>query len=86
MPDKLVVALIVIITIAGHVWIFRWVKFKMDEGIILKFLKDNKDPDYHSTEAISSNTKIKIKRVSIVSNKSKNIIKHPSEKSSWYIN
>lgn len=40
MFEIVVIALVVIITVIAHVWLYRWVKFKMDEGVLLKHLQD----------------------------------------------
>lgn len=36
----MIVALVVIIAVAAHVVLYRWVKFKIQEGVILQFLRD----------------------------------------------
>tara|TARA_R110002094_G_scaffold56240_7_gene67251 strand:- start:192 stop:473 length:282 start_codon:yes stop_codon:yes gene_type:complete len=40
MDAKVIVALVVIIAVAAHVVLYRWVKFKIQEGVILQFLRD----------------------------------------------
>ena len=37
MDAKIIVALVVIIAVAAHVVLYRWVKFKIQEGVILQW-------------------------------------------------
>jgi hypothetical protein len=57
------------IRVGGH----RWVKFKIDEGVILQFLRDAGEggaPDHHHANAIAAHTEISAKRVAVVCQKS----------------
>jgi hypothetical protein len=38
--DYLIVGLVSVIALAAHVALFRWVRFKVDEGVICKYLED----------------------------------------------
>ena len=40
MQSEIIVALVVFVAIAAHVALYRWVKFKIQEGVILQFLRD----------------------------------------------
>jgi Sec7-like guanine-nucleotide exchange factor len=84
--DQIIIGIVVIVTLGGHWWLFQWVKFKMDEGVIMKFLQESDDHNSCVTEVISSNTSIAIERVSIVCNKSKVIKKNANENESWRLN
>lgn len=83
MPDKMLIAFIVVIVIVAHVWLYKWVKFKIDEGVILKFLQELKAQRWCRSEAISSSTRIPVDRVAAVCRKSNNIEGHASEKGCW---
>ena len=72
-----VLALVVIVTIAAHVWIYRWVRFKMDEGVVLRELRDaGPAPDDcgQSTEAIARRADLRPARVGAVCRRSKDIV------------
>lgn len=74
--DKLIIALVVVIAAAAHVAIYRWVKFKMDEGVVLQFMRDANGeglPNCHSVDAIASHTGIAAKRITLVCSKSRDI-------------
>jgi hypothetical protein len=83
MLEYIVLALVVVMVIAAHIWLYRWVKFKIDEGTILKFLEETKDYPCSSSEAISAKTGIAVARVSAVSSKSNSIRKDAKEKEAW---
>ncbi len=40
MESQLVIALVVLVAVAAHLALYRWVKFKIQEGVILQFLRD----------------------------------------------
>jgi hypothetical protein len=84
MKEYIVIALVVVVVIAAHVWLYKWVKFKIDEGVILKFLQQE-GIKYFSTQAISSSTKITTGRVSTVCSKSKAIKQNTMEMESWCV-
>jgi len=66
--EKLVIAAVVIVTIAAHVWLYRWVKYKIDEGLILKFLQDS-EPGCGNPlgfDLISTATRLTARRVEAV--------------------
>lgn len=88
MGDKIIIGIVVMVVVVAHGWLFKWIKLKMDEGTIMKFLQESCDQKYSSSEIISSNTNIKISRVTRVCSKSKTIKRHtftnnPKEKESW---
>ena len=74
------------VVLGAHWWLYQWVKFKVDEATIMKFLQKSDDNNYCDAEVISSNTSIAIKRVSIVCSKSKIIKKNDNENESWRLN
>ncbi|WP_286977220.1 hypothetical protein [Pseudomonas sp.] len=40
MEAKVIIAIVVIVALIGHYWLYKWIKFKIDEGMVLKFLRD----------------------------------------------
>lgn len=42
MKSEFVVALVVVVTVAAHIALYRWVRFKIHEGVILKFLREGR--------------------------------------------
>jgi hypothetical protein len=75
MESQLVVALVVLVAGAAHVALYRWIKFKIHEGVILQFLRD--------AEAIAAHTRISTKRVAAVCRKSTEIAPDSQVKDSW---
>lgn len=45
MEQKIILACVIVISLIAHVWIYRWIKFKMDEGAVIRYLKDIKVED-----------------------------------------
>lgn len=83
MPDKLVIALVVVTVIAAHLWLYHWVKFKMDEGVILQFLRDGSDSPSCSSEAIAAHTGVAVDRVAAVCGRSKGIESIAQGQDAW---
>ena len=73
MGEKIVIGIVVIVVIVAHGWIFIWVRFKIDEGAILKYLQAHEGQQYPGSEVIASNTNLTNKRVCIVCRKSKEL-------------
>lgn len=88
MSDQLIIVLVVTIVVAAHLWLFLWIKFKMDEGIILKHFHDaDKNSAFNSSE-IAMLTDIAEHRVTVVCNKSKQFSNENNELTteSWRLN
>ncbi|WP_027948799.1 hypothetical protein [Haliea salexigens] len=86
MDAKIIVALVVIIAVAAHVVLYRWVKFKIQEGVILQFLRDAREegaPDHHHVDAIAAHTGLSVARVKTVCEKSKQVLPDPAVAHSW---
>jgi hypothetical protein len=86
MKSEIIIALVVLVAVAGHVALYRWVRFKIQEGVILQFLRDARergDPDHHHADAIAGNTKISAKRVAVVCRKSMDIHADSDVENSW---
>ena len=85
--EVIIIAAVVIVTIAAHVLLFRWVRFKIDEGVILQFLRTNTDdnsPGRHPTHTIISSTQLPPARVAFICRKSREIKAAPASDNSWY--
>jgi hypothetical protein len=66
--------------------IFGWLKFKRDEKIVTKFLKNSGVETRHNfrtTHAISSATNLSEERIRKVCSKSSKIRRNQKEKESW---
>ena len=77
MGEKVIIALVVIVTLIAHWWIYQWIKFKIDEGTILNVLKEAQEASGSTSlafEALATHTHISVKRVNAVCTKSKNIV------------
>ena len=85
MADQMIIAIVVIVVLSAHGWLFVWIRFKMDEGTILKFVQESCDHGKQRTEIISANTHIAKNRVSTVCSKSKKIEKDPEDKDYWVL-
>jgi hypothetical protein len=86
--DYLIIAIVVIVAVIAHGWLYVWVKFKIDEGAILKYLQDSETPDEQlmmNSETISSALNIIQKRVSSVCGKSSHIEELPGKHEHWIL-
>ena len=69
MESKIIIAVVVVVALAAHIALYRWVKFKIQEGVILQFLRDAGEtgaPDHHHADAIGALTNISPQRVAVV--------------------
>ena len=88
MEAKLVIILVTLIAIAAHVMLYRWVLFKIDEGVVLQFLRDADKAgqiNCHSSGAISTNTALPVERITRVCSRSREIVAHASEPDCWQL-
>ena len=86
MESQIVIALVVFVAVAGHVAIYRWVKFKIQEGVILQFLRDALRSDsagHHHANTIAENTGISTQRVALICQKSDAIHSDPKLQNCW---
>jgi hypothetical protein len=83
LKSQIIIALVVLVTITGHVALYRWVKFKIHEGVILKFLRDAGASESYQADAIAAHTEISIERVAVVCRKSVDIHSEPDVENSW---
>jgi len=85
MINQITITIAVIISLAAHYYLYIWIRFKMDEGLVLNYLQQN-NSESHSTEKIVSAIALKPKRIILVCSKSKKIICCPDSKNSWLLN
>jgi len=86
MDSRIIIALVVLVAVAAHVALYRWVKFKIQEGVILQFLRDAREggaPDHHHADAIAAHTEMSVERVASVCRKSAEIYSDPEVGNSW---
>jgi len=86
MESQIIIAFVVLVAVAAHVALYRWVKFKIHEGVILQFLRDAAEggaPDHHHADAIAAHTGVSVKRVALVCRKSVEIHSDPGFENSW---
>jgi hypothetical protein len=86
MESKIIIAVVVVVALAAHIALYRWVKFKIQEGVILQFLRDAGEtgaPDHHHADAIAAHTNISSQRVAVVCGKSPQIHSDPEVQNSW---
>jgi hypothetical protein len=83
MNDKILLGIVVAVVLGAHLWLFLWIKFKVEEGSIIKSLKEEKDKNSSSEEMISLDTGIAVNRVVTVCTKSKLIKSSAMEKQFW---
>jgi hypothetical protein len=89
MKSQIIVALVVLVVVAAHIALYRWVKFKIHEGVILQFLRDAGEggaPDHHHANVIAAHTEISVERVELVCRKSVEIHRDPQVENSWLAN
>lgn len=72
MTPELIIGIVSAIIGVGFVkvWLYKLFKFKMDEGIILKFFEDSDKTQSYSTEVIAKASELSVKRVEQVCVKS----------------
>ena len=85
MGEEIVIGIVVALTIAAHIWLFKWVRFKIDEGTILKFFHESKSHGPIDSKEISSNTNLSVSRVSSVCSRSKALKSNSQDKESWHL-
>lgn len=69
--DKVIIVVIVVIVLYAHWWIFKWVKFKVDEAVIHKQLSIASSMDQQTVAAVAAKIGISEHRVSKVCRRSK---------------
>lgn len=83
MTDNIVLAVVVSVALIAHIWIFKWVRFKIDEATIISFIKEQTEPTTNKTDDIALSTQMSAGRVSKVCNKSKTITLYDQSNDCW---
>ena len=86
MKSEIIVVLVVMVVVAAHAALYRWVRFKIHEGVILQFLRNARGEgalDHHHADAIAVHTELSAKRVAVVCRKSVEIQPDPGVENSW---
>ena len=79
MEQKVILGVVILISLCAHIWLYRWMKFKMDEGAIIRYLKDAqeiqeiKQDRQIPFEDIALNISMDLERVKTVCAKSKEL-------------
>lgn len=79
MEQKIILVIVILVSIWAHAWLFLWMRFKMDEGLVLRCLKDLNEASEHaikqaySLQAIVDASELKAERVEKVCIRSKEI-------------
>jgi len=89
MNSQIVIGIVVLVAVAAHIALYRWVRFKIQEGVILQFLRDAGEsgaPDHHHVDEIAAHTELPAERVEQVCRKSVEIQSDPQVENSWRAN
>jgi len=71
--DIAIVGIISLIALAGHVWIYRWVKFKVHEGVVLEILSNAPGRTGRTAEDIAAQAQLQDDRIIAICERSKQI-------------
>ncbi len=75
--DYFIIGLVSVIAIIGHVWIFLWVRFRILEGVVCKFLEDShatSKAQAQPVETIASDSQLPLPRVHSLCRRSPRIV------------
>ena len=76
--DILIISMVSLVAIAGHVWIYRWVKFKVHEGAVLNVLTNDQSSRGLSAATIAVAAQLHADRVNAVCEQSRQITSNGS--------
>lgn len=68
--DKIIIAVIIVVVLYAHWWIFKWVKFKVDEAVIIKYLQQNLGDEIMNIQTVAAATELSNQRVIKICRKS----------------
>jgi len=71
--DIAIITIVSLIAVAGHVWIYRWVKFKVHEGAILEILSHDHAGAGIADADIATTAQLHVDRINAVCVRSKQI-------------
>ncbi len=88
MTPELMVGIVSAIIGVGFVkiWLYKVIKYKMDEGIVQKFFEDSDSDGTFSIEVIAEKTELSQERVQKVCLKSGIFISDDNSQTSWRLN
>ena len=84
MINQTIITMVVVISLAAHYYLYIWVKFKMDEGLVLNYMQES-NSECHTIEQLVSAVAIKPKRIVLICSKSKKIRSSPSLENAWVV-
>lgn len=73
MQEYFVLVVVVLISIVAHLWLFIWIRFRIDEAVVLKCFEDEILRASLPFEVIAERLNFKLNRVAVVCAKSKKI-------------
>lgn len=73
MLNNIVLALVVIVAIAAHYYLYKWVRFKMDEGAVIQYLKETPTDCALDVGQLAQAVELSEKRVTEICRKSKEV-------------
>ena len=71
--DIAIISIVSLIAVAGHVWIYRWVKFKVHEGAVLEILSHDPAGAGLADAEIATTAQLHVDRINVVCERSKQI-------------
>jgi ABC-type transporter Mla maintaining outer membrane lipid asymmetry ATPase subunit MlaF len=80
--DIVIISIVSLIAIAGHVWIYRWVKFKVQEGAILEVLGNDDSGNGLTAAAIAVAAQLHADRINEICERSRQISR--SDSGHWH--
>jgi hypothetical protein len=80
--DIVIISIVSLIAIAGHVWLYRWVKFKVQEGAVLEVLGNDHSADGLTEAAIAVAAQLHVDRINEICERSRQITR--SDSGHWH--
>lgn len=89
MDSIIVIALVVVAVIVAHIALYRWVRFKISEGVVLRYLREAKPGDnssgHHCVQDIAVHTGLPVSRVAAICSASAEIHPEPGAGDCWRV-
>jgi hypothetical protein len=77
MEQKIILVIVILASVWAHIWLFLWMRFKMDEGLVLRCLKDlmevGEQRQAYSLQALVDASQLKSERIEKVCLRSQEI-------------
>jgi hypothetical protein len=71
--QKVVLVFVVLVSVWAHVWIFIWLRFKVEEACIIRYLKDRQPCGHASFSELAPAVKLNEKNIRRICRKSKEL-------------